>query len=304
MVTLRQFEIFTEVVRAGSFRRCGEHLGMSQVAVSEHVRALEAQWGVSLFDRRPGASPTLTAKGELVYDRLTVILADIADLARDVSPSEGASRRQISAAIHTFLMRDLQPTLSAFQASHNAALEVDLGVYKPEELLERINRRDLDLAYFFTLRDDDIPQSRFVRSEPLAIFVGPNHPFASRESVTLSEIAQEPAVQLTKRDPFHDMIDRAFRQLGVAKREVGLETDEFGLIISSVHRSQGYACLFTASADQTGNVMGLVPVKLEQQLPPLQVRLLHRRAANRDRLLGDFIKLVEASWEKAAQGQP
>lgn len=41
--TIRQLEIFARVVEHGSFRRCADQLGVSQVSISEHVRELETR---------------------------------------------------------------------------------------------------------------------------------------------------------------------------------------------------------------------------------------------------------------------
>ena len=42
-MTLRQFEVFLAVARARSFRRAAEALHLSQPALSQHVRELEAR---------------------------------------------------------------------------------------------------------------------------------------------------------------------------------------------------------------------------------------------------------------------
>ncbi len=44
-MTLRQFEVFLAVARAKSFRRASEVVHLSQPAVSQHVRDLEADLG-------------------------------------------------------------------------------------------------------------------------------------------------------------------------------------------------------------------------------------------------------------------
>jgi DNA-binding transcriptional LysR family regulator len=64
--TLRQLEIFTEVVRAGTFRGAARHLGLSQVAVSDHIRQLERRLGCELFFRATGAKPSLSPAGQVV----------------------------------------------------------------------------------------------------------------------------------------------------------------------------------------------------------------------------------------------
>lgn len=64
--TLRQLEILAEVARIGTFRGAARHLGLSQVAVSDHIRQLESRLGCALFVRNAGGKPTLSLSGKVV----------------------------------------------------------------------------------------------------------------------------------------------------------------------------------------------------------------------------------------------
>jgi DNA-binding transcriptional LysR family regulator len=68
--TLRQLEVFASLCATRSFRRSAESLGISQASVSNQMKALEQQLGVSLFARRPGQRPTLTPEGMAFLDDL------------------------------------------------------------------------------------------------------------------------------------------------------------------------------------------------------------------------------------------
>jgi DNA-binding transcriptional LysR family regulator len=297
MITLRQLDIFVEAVRAGSFRRCAERLGMSAVAVSEHVRALEAEMGVALFERRAGLLPTLTDAGQRVYDRATVIVADVADLRREAGGTVKGGRRRMPVAIHTYLMRNLPKELARFrEAWPQVDLDIDLSVRTNEEFVDRVARRQLDVAYCFALNDDDVPGSRHIRSEPLGIYVGQDHPLAKRDKVTLEELTREPVIQLSATEPLTILIDRLFAALGVFQRRIGLATDQLGLIVASLRHNQGYACLFADSEEGSGDALGLARVRLEVALPPLQVRRITRRSADADSALLDLCGRLEACW--------
>ena len=75
--TLRQVDVFETLRECGSFRLAAETLGISQAAVSNHLKSLEDQLGVTLFAREPGKRPSLTAQG--------------AAFARDLQPFLGAA---------------------------------------------------------------------------------------------------------------------------------------------------------------------------------------------------------------------
>src|SRR2546425_8433310 len=95
-MTFRQVEIFLAVARAKNFTRAAETLHLSQSTLSQHVRELEDELGVSLFDRL-GRAVTLTEAGRLLEDhatRLTTTLASV--VVRRVAWS--SRRRQIGRA--------------------------------------------------------------------------------------------------------------------------------------------------------------------------------------------------------------
>jgi len=96
--TLRQLEIFLEVVRAGSFRGAARDLGLSQVAVSDHVRQLERRLGRDLFIRAPGSVPTLSAAGQVAAEHgrnvlmtSDALVAAVAGAAAGPADGSGAS---------------------------------------------------------------------------------------------------------------------------------------------------------------------------------------------------------------------
>src|SRR3954453_10387551 len=76
---LRQLEYFAAVARHRPFRRAAESLYVTQSAVSQAVRRLEAELGLELLHRRPGAQPpvALTAAGEELLARAAAIPAPV-----------------------------------------------------------------------------------------------------------------------------------------------------------------------------------------------------------------------------------
>lgn len=84
--TLRQLDVFASLCSTSSFRKTSEDLGISQASVSSQIKHLEEQLGISLFARRPGKNPTLTAAG-------MAFLSDLRDFERAASKL-GSHRRQ------------------------------------------------------------------------------------------------------------------------------------------------------------------------------------------------------------------
>ena len=97
---LRQLEYFAAVARHRHFRRAAESLYVTQSAVSQAVRRLEAELGLELLRRRPGAQPPVevTPAGEDLLARAEAILADVAQARAAMDEHAGTLRGGVRAA--------------------------------------------------------------------------------------------------------------------------------------------------------------------------------------------------------------
>ena len=94
-VTLRQLRVLLAVAEHEGFGRAGDSIGLSQPAVSQAVRGLEAELGVSLFDRSV-APFALTPVGERVVARARAVLDQVGEIRTEAaldSDAEGGALR-------------------------------------------------------------------------------------------------------------------------------------------------------------------------------------------------------------------
>ena len=74
------FRAFEAAARHLSFTAAADELGLTQSAVSQHVRALEVRFGIQLFQRRPRGL-ALTDDGRKLLPKVGVALDTLADAA-------------------------------------------------------------------------------------------------------------------------------------------------------------------------------------------------------------------------------
>ena len=67
LVPSHLYRAVVSIVDAGSMTKAGQHLGLSQAAVSQQISRLEEILGGPVFDKS-GAGLKLTERGEIVLD--------------------------------------------------------------------------------------------------------------------------------------------------------------------------------------------------------------------------------------------
>jgi DNA-binding transcriptional LysR family regulator len=109
MLNLHKLEVFALVAQEGSFSHAAERLYMTQAAVSQHMRELEATLGTPLFVRgRRGVD--LTPSGERLAEYAKRIFALVAEAELAVTDVSNLSKGQLtlgaSAGVSVYLLPD------------------------------------------------------------------------------------------------------------------------------------------------------------------------------------------------------
>jgi DNA-binding transcriptional LysR family regulator len=124
---LGDIEIFLAAARMGSFAAAAKTLRLTPSAVSRSVARLEARLGVVLL-RRTTRSLALTAEGDLYRDRMTALMADIAEIENGLGQEaeEPRGTLRINASV-PFGTRCLLPLLPRF-ADRYPHVVIDLAL--------------------------------------------------------------------------------------------------------------------------------------------------------------------------------
>ncbi len=177
-MSLRQLEAFCAVAMTGGVSAAALRMHRTQSAVSSAVAELEAALGTPLFERAGRGLRQTDAARRLLPRALEVIerAAELPGLA--LGAPEQAERLRVGASrtIGPFLMPDL---LARFGALRPQA-SVDLAVANTAELVARLHRLELDLA--FVEGDTVAPGMSMTEwmSDALCLFARAGHPLAAR----------------------------------------------------------------------------------------------------------------------------
>jgi DNA-binding transcriptional LysR family regulator len=124
-LTFRRLEVFVAAARDGNFRRTAERLGISEPSVSAQIHALESHLGYLLFDRRRGATSTLSEEGVLFLTRARDLLSAEEALAADRHAPGPIEPSILKLSVGPLLLEArIKPALAEFHERHpDIALE-------------------------------------------------------------------------------------------------------------------------------------------------------------------------------------
>lgn len=141
---------FLEVYRQRSFTRAAAALLITQPAVSQHIRQLEAYYGCALFTKTSrGVEPT--PAGDMLYQRLLTMENDEERLrAAATALAAGAEEKAADAPLHFGCTRTiadyLAPRLVARHVLEHPRSEVKLVAGNTRGLIEALEHGDIDFA--------------------------------------------------------------------------------------------------------------------------------------------------------------
>lgn len=195
---LRQLEYFAAVARHRHFRRAAESLYVTQSAVSQAVRRLEAELGIELLRRRPGAQPPVevTPAGEELLARAEAILADVARARAAMDEHAGTLRGGVRAAATTGDALRVAPALARFGREH-PGVRVALTQGRPAEVVDLVAQGAAELAVAALPEGVAVPEdveAVALRPEPLVLLVASDDPLAGARGVKLWDVRDRPFV--------------------------------------------------------------------------------------------------------------
>lgn len=206
-----QLEYVAAVTRLGSLRRAGEELHISQPALSETVRNLERELGVTLLDRRRSGS-RISADGRELLPHIVDIL-DAVDRLRAAADHQHRSRRVIRiGAVNAAAPPMLMPAVREFSDAMPGT-QVEVLNIEHADIHRRLGEGSVDLGLVNLFGGDDSPADLATLEllpGRLVVCCRPDSHLAQLPWVTPDELRNEPITAMRADHLMHRFMHRAF----------------------------------------------------------------------------------------------
>ena len=214
---LQQLRYLVEVERCGlNVSDAAAALFTSQPGISKQIRMLEAELGVTVFERSGKRLTGITAAGRVVLDLAARILSETANLTRAGADFAAEAKGQLTlATTHTQARYTLPPVIRNFVERHpGVRLRVHQG--SPAQVAHWLDDGTADLGIATEALDRHsqlvtLPCYQWSHK----VVVPKGHPLLKMEALTLAALAQYPLVTYDVTFTGRSHIDRAFERQGL-----------------------------------------------------------------------------------------
>jgi DNA-binding transcriptional LysR family regulator len=192
----------TELVRLKSFLVAAEHLNFSEAAknlhlaqstISHHIKGLEQEMGVELFDRT-GGGLAITEAGRLLLPWAQKIVQQFGDMQEVMASLDDGIVGHLRIACSTTAGKYVLPQLAARFCQIFPMIRVSILACMPPDVTHRLLGGEVNLGVVSTeLNDPGLEYQVFFR-DSINLIVSKEHPWAFRTSVDPEELIQEPFI--------------------------------------------------------------------------------------------------------------
>ena len=204
---IKQLRYFTEVAERSSFTRAAATLRIAQPALSRQVKLLEEELGLQLLHRN-GRGVSLTAAGAALFDRSSHLVAELADLRRDMIKRARGDVGAFTVGLPASISAALAPPLTAQFRRHLPDIAVRFIAGHSGLLPDWLTGGSIDLAVLFADPQHSRMVCQTIGSEELFALVAPNSPLAEHGHLTGVEVAGLTLVMPQRPHAMWDVMDR------------------------------------------------------------------------------------------------
>lgn len=192
----RHLRYFLTVAEELHFTRAAEKLNIGQPPLSQQIQSLEGELGVKLFNRTR-RSVALTEAGEHLVIQAKEILRMSGDLRAELLDIEQGKTGELRIGFTTtgLFVDELSHPLKTYRRSY-PDVRISLSEMYSRQQLDALLNQEIDIGYVRLTpgTKQDGLDIHILRSDRLCVVLPEDHPEATADSLTLSDVRNEPFI--------------------------------------------------------------------------------------------------------------
>ncbi len=289
---LYPLKVFLTVATEKSFSRAGEKLLRTQPAISLAIQRLEAELQEKLIDRS-GKELLLTDAGRIVLDyarRFLNLQDDLENVLAELRDNS-AGRLIIGANESTtlYLLKHIEKYRRLYPK-----VKVQVRRSYSSKIPTQLIDGDLELGVISYDPEDEHLIASTIYTDHLAFVVSPQHRFAARPEVSITELGMETFIAHNVMSPYRAVVIKAFQHHKIPlNMDVEMPTVE--TIRKMVQKNEGVAFLPKMCVEEEIQQERLFEVRVPELYMERKIRLVYPAKRALSHAAKAFLELIQST---------
>ncbi len=284
-----------ELEKAGSYTKAAQELHLTQPAISRHIRLLEEELGVKIFQQ--GTKKLLPTQEGKVLLRYAHRLMAISQKAVQAIEDERRHARHLVIGITQTASENVIPQVIAQYCNENPDTHITLITDTINNLYRYLELFEVDIAVTEGAPSEGSScQSVLLDTDYLCLIVSPEHRFAGRGSVQLQELKSEKMILRPEgtgtRQLFENGLERHMES--IRNFNVIMEMDNVAMIKDLVALGLGVSVVARSASIQDARKGKLSIVPIENVSLIREVRMVYHKDFAHLEILEDLKRIYDS----------
>ncbi|MCM1546696.1 MAG: LysR family transcriptional regulator [Clostridiales bacterium] len=243
MVNLELYKVFYMVAKTGSSTRAAEELFISQPAVSQSVKQLEAQLGTSLFNRTHMGMELSSQGGKLIFKKVEEALKLLEEAENTLLEMQTSATGTIKiGATDAIFSNILADKIVAYNRKY-PAVKIELVCGTTPETLDQLKENKCDVAFVNLPIDSRDVNFTGMVSQLSDIFVaGEKYDDLKGKKVPLSTLHEYPLLMIESNTVARRSLAAYTQTLGL-QLTPDIEVENWDLMLKFAKNGMGIGCV-------------------------------------------------------------
>lgn len=238
---IKQLHYFIAVSEQMNFSKAAERLHISQPSLSNAIKKLEQEIGSPLLERNT-RNLQLTEAGELLFERAKVIVKNMEVLKIEMDEVIVHGTRDITIGVMESIKYWLPKVIANYKKDYPHMKIHLVDILGSKRVKKSLKSYKTHLIITNQLMDDPELEVQTLYEERLVAVLPLHHPLAQKDTLTISDICEEPFIISTEGFQTRRDILTSFEQAGKSIN-IQFEIERFETAVSLVREHLGVTIL-------------------------------------------------------------
>ena len=243
------------VSETGSFTRAANSLSLTQPAVSQHIRQLENEFGIKIFEHSHNKF-RLTREGETLVKYAKRVLTAYERMDQAMKNEREQIFSLTIGITHTAESSTIIEALAEYMRQYDD-ISLKILTNTTDNLYLMLKNFELDFAFLEGQINDPALESAMLDTDCLILAVAPDHPLAGKTVVTIDQLKNEKLILRLPNSNTRSLFSASLesRELSIRDLNVIMEIDSVATIKDLVRRGYGVTVLAKSACQRSISVV-------------------------------------------------